>query len=201
MHLSQYAPFYEGKLLRFAIFRKKNATVRQLIFKRSRSIIQAEVKPESFRNERGFTMKNFSKITWIMLLSVCVFGFATANAQTKANVNWDLFSENLVHALKSDNAGLRHSAMQLVIRHGENLNVRDALFDVVHIFRSNKDRNVRLLALAAISKMNSNWAMYFLKRSLKFEKDPVVQRHVLAHVTEYEHNKNQVESVALAQNF
>jgi len=130
-----------------------------------------------------------------------LFCIGSLQAKTSANeVDWKIFSKNLVNALQSENTGLQQSAMQLVIRHGDRLQVRDALFDVVRVFRSGKTRGVRLLALTAMSRMNSNWAFYFMKRSIKFENDPLVKRQLLAIVIDH-YNRKQAKEGDLALNW
>lgn len=132
------------------------------------------------------------------LIIFSLFFIGSLQAKTTSNeVDWEIFSKNLVNALQSENTGLQQSAMQLVIRHGDRLQVHDALFDVVRVFRSGKDRGVRLLALTAMSKMNSNWAFYFMKRSIKFEDDPIIKRQLLAIVIDH-YNRKQAKEGDLA---
>jgi hypothetical protein len=85
---------------------------------------------------------------------------------------WMHFGENLVMALKTDNDGLRLSALQQIVVYGERLDVRDARFELVRLFRDHKDERVRMTALNALSKVRDNWVAYFLRRSARFESDP-----------------------------
>ena len=84
---------------------------------------------------------------------------------------WIQFGENLVVALKSDNDGLKISALQHIAAYGERLDVSDARFEMVRLFRDNKDKRVRMMALAAISKAHDAWIADFLYRSARFESD------------------------------
>ncbi len=84
---------------------------------------------------------------------------------------WVQFGENLVVALKSDNDGLKISALQHIAAHGERLDVSDARFEMVRLFRDNKDKRVRMMALAALSKAHDAWIADFLYRSARFESD------------------------------
>ena len=151
-------------------------------------------------------MKRNLRTFLLTLASLSLFGTASMYANipmpmtSDGEVNWGVFSTNLVVALQSDNAGLRQSAMQLVIRYGDNLDVNDALFDVVGEFRNQKNRNVRMLALSAIGHMNSNWAFNFLKRSIKFENDPVIKRQLIATVYSHYQQKDDSAQPALASN-
>ena len=81
------------------------------------------------------------------------------------------FGENLVVALKSDNEGLKISALQHIAAFGERIDVSDARFEMVRLFRDNKDVRVRMMALAALSKANDAWIADFLYRSARYESD------------------------------
>jgi hypothetical protein len=131
----------------------------------------------------------------LLILSITSVLFAQAD---RKEVDWKAFSKNLVNALQSDNTGLQQSAMQMIIRYGDKLNVKDGLFKVVHIYRRDDNRSVRLLALGAIAQMNSNWAMYFVKRGIKFESDPVIIKHARAYVLAHQNkiNKGRVPDYA-----
>ena len=85
---------------------------------------------------------------------------------------WAAFSANLVVALKSDNEGLRVSALHRVAEYGEKLDVCDARFEMVSLFRDSKDERVRMLALAALSKAKDAWIADFFYRSARLESDP-----------------------------
>lgn len=84
---------------------------------------------------------------------------------------WTQFGENLVVALKSDNDGLQLSALQHIVVYGERIDVSDAKFELVRLFRDNKDERVRLTALNALSKLNDSWVADFLHRTARFESD------------------------------
>lgn len=84
---------------------------------------------------------------------------------------WIAFGDNLVMALKTDNEGLNISALHHIARYGERVDVRDARFEMVRIFRDHEDSRVRMLALAALSKAKDAWIADFLRRSARYEKD------------------------------
>lgn len=84
---------------------------------------------------------------------------------------WAQFGDNLVMALKSDNDGLKISALHHIAQFGERLDVRDARFEMVRLFRDHKDQRVRMLALAALSKARDAWIADFLHRTARFESD------------------------------
>lgn len=99
--------------------------------------------------------------------------------------NWDLFSKNLVMALKSQNEGLQRSAMMRIIQHADKVKVDAAVYDVVRIYRSHSDENMRQLALVTLYKMDNKWAIDFLKRAAKFEKSPKLRKQIYAILNEY----------------
>ncbi len=110
----------------------------------------------------------------ILVLFIFVAGWAGAAEKT----DWDVFSKNLVKSLKSDNQGVKLSAMQQVIAYAESVNVDDAIFDIVEVYRSHPALKVRQLALTTLYKTNNAWAMDFLKRNLEFEKSPVLKAQI-----------------------
>ncbi|TVL99762.1 MAG: hypothetical protein CV087_16625 [Candidatus Brocadia sp. WS118] len=121
--------------------------------------------------------KSTSKLIALIISGVIVLGLHAGNA---SEVDWDAFSKNLVKALQSSNSGLQRSAMQLVIKYGNQVNVNDAVFDVMRVFRYDKDQGVRRLALTTLTNMNNKWAMGFLKRQIQFEGDPVIKKQLIA---------------------
>ena len=117
-------------------------------------------------------------------LTLCFFIFSslgTILAQesdvdwANIKVDWEKYSKNLVKALKSDNPGLKHSAILRIIQSAESLKVDNAKFELMHIFRTDKNPKVRLLAMIALHKLNNKWAMRFLSDNLKYEKDESIR--------------------------
>ncbi len=97
--------------------------------------------------------------------------------------DWNAFSQNLVAALAGDNEGVKLSALQMIVRHGERLDVRAAQFDVVRLVRGHPDRRVRRLAAVACGCLKSRWAIGFLRQSEPFEKDDQVRATMRSLVT------------------
>ena len=129
-------------------------------------------------------MKRRAIITAAMV-AFMAFGMSTANAQEQ-NVDWKLVSKNLIKALASDNAGLRQSAMLMIVRHGDKLQVKDAVYDVMHVYRTSDNPCVQKLALATLHKMESKWAMGFLRVDYRFQKSDELKRMVAAILQEYD---------------
>ncbi len=134
-------------------------------------------------------MRSLKLFSLVVVLAVffLLSGFQSVNAD---NVDWNKFSKNLEKALKSDNPGLRLSAMGMVIKYGEQLDVSNAVFDVVRIFRNSDNQKERQLALVTLYKMKHPWAMDFLKRHIAFEENEALKRQIQVIVYEYYQTDN-----------
>ncbi len=117
-------------------------------------------------------MKKQTFIIYFIALALLLMIINTVTAQTtKRIVDWDLVSQNLVIAIQSNNPGVQQAAMRLVIQYADNLNMDDAVLDMMRIYRFNEDSKMRQLALVTLHKIGSEYAMDFAKRNLKFEAD------------------------------
>jgi hypothetical protein len=123
--------------------------------------------------------QSFFRFT-ILALATVFLSLSTVLATESENVNWDRFSEGLKMALKSDNLGVKLSAMQLVIKYGDKVDVTDARYDVMDTFLYSKDRRVRQLALVTLAKINNTFDMGLLELQLNFEDDPVIKNQMAA---------------------
>ncbi len=109
----------------------------------------------------------------------------TATANVDASV-WKTFSDNLVEALASENDGFKAGAMRLVIQYGAQLDVDDAAFDLVRIYRDHANERMRRMAVVAIGASGNEWALDFLRRSLRFEKSPAVLHTLASVIADYD---------------
>jgi hypothetical protein len=98
---------------------------------------------------------------------------------------WDAFSENLVVALKSEHDGLKVAAMGMVIRYSDQVDVKNAVFDVMRVYRNHDNMDMRRMALVTLGEMNNEWAIAFLERAERFEDSPVLRQTIKAVVAEY----------------
>lgn len=117
------------------------------------------------------------------------------DAVQNTKVNWTAFSRNLVKAIATQNDGLRISALSMIVKYSENLDVDDAVFDIVWIFRNSNDTRVRQLALVTLHKMENSWAMDFLKRNLKFEENETIRNQSFCIVKDYYAKKSSPKEV------
>lgn len=108
---------------------------------------------------------------------------------TWTKADWKAFSVNLVHGIANGNEGVRASALQMIIQYGDNLDVQDATFDVVRIYRSHPDERMRRLAAVACTHLKNEWAMSFLRMSEPFEKSDTVLHTVRALLAEHDARK------------
>ena len=109
-----------------------------------------------------------------------------AEAAAVDAATWKAFSTNLIHALAMDNDGVRVAAMQYIIRYGDKLDVDAAVFDVMRLYRSHDDDNVRRMAVVALGQMQSRGAIGFLRLSEEYEKSETVRQTIQAVVSAYE---------------
>ena len=117
------------------------------------------------------------KVIRIVLIMGFLFILSENAFTQERRVNWDSFSINLVKALSTKNDGLQQSAMGLIIRYADSLDVRDAAGDIVNIYVHSKDQNFRRLAMVTLFYTNNKWAMGVLNRSLKYEKNETLKNH------------------------
>lgn len=138
------------------------------------------------------------KLIIIFLVNVFCLTFLYAGNSENSKDKWEIFSQNLVTSLKSDNPGVRQSAMLLIIEYSDKINVQDGVLDVMRTFRNSKDTNLRKLALITLYKMKSDWAIDFLKMHQKFEDNNDIKNTIASIVTVY-NNKNNDKISHLAE--
>ncbi|MCB0282953.1 MAG: HEAT repeat domain-containing protein [Calditrichae bacterium] len=129
------------------------------------------------------------KLGYILVLLISLSSFAFSNVNEK--VDWSLFSNNLEKSLKSENLGVRLSAMQMIIRYSDKIDVSKGVYDVMREFRNNDDQNVRKLALITLYKMQNDWAIDFLKRQYRFEDNSDIKNKIERIVVAYDNNDQQ----------
>ena len=117
-------------------------------------------------------MKNHKVTIYFIAFAILLMIISTTSAfATERDVNWDLVSENLENALQSNNPGLQQSAMRLIIQYADHVDVDDAVFNMMCLYRHSDNSKVRQLALVTLHKIGDDYAMDFVKRNLKYETD------------------------------
>jgi len=115
-----------------------------------------------------------NKLLLVFFLVFLSSSFLLANNR---QTDWQKYSKILESNLYNDNPGVQQSAMHMIIRYNDLLSFSNkAVFKVMREFRTNKDQNVRKLALIALSKMNNDWADYYLKLHYSFEENKQIKR-------------------------
>ena len=130
-------------------------------------------------------MKRVVTCLVIFALSLVVIGANPVYSQE--NVNWVSFSKNLAANLASENTGVKQSAMQLIIKYSDKLELDDdSIFELVRVYRWEKDVKYRQMALVTLHSLKDKWAIEFIKQSYNFEYDPVLKHTIAAMVLEYQ---------------
>jgi hypothetical protein len=110
-----------------------------------------------------------------------VSSLALADDETKYPKNhWKIFTKNLVVALKSDNDGLKQSAMIQIIRYKDKLKVSKTIFPMVDIYRKHPNVRMRQLATAALHYTGNKWAENYLRKSYETEKNPQIKHLIVS---------------------
>ncbi len=104
---------------------------------------------------------------------------------------WETLRANLVKGLIEDDDAIRSAAMRLVIQYGNLVDVDDAVFDIVGIYRNHESRRMRQMAVVTLGATGNDWALDFLRRSLPFEKSAVLQRTITGVLTQHDTNHRQ----------
>jgi len=128
-------------------------------------------------------MKRIMFITVVVLVSFCCVG-----AQEKApdwdqlleNTDWNLYSKNLIKALRSDNLGLQASSMQSIIKYSNHVKVDVVVMDLIKMYRRHKNDRVRQLALVTINALQNDYAFGIIKRDYEFECCPMIKKTIAA---------------------
>ena len=116
----------------------------------------------------------------IIVVAVLMFAGTSLFAQEK-ETDWDAFGKNLVKGIESGNEGVRQAAMRHIILYNQlypgKLDASDAVWDIMKIFRTHKNPQVRRLAMVALFSIGNERAIFLLKRNVKFEEDKEINKH------------------------
>jgi hypothetical protein len=122
----------------------------------------------------------------LVMIGILVAGIMAQSTDRIEKTNWQAFGDNLINAVSSDNQGLKISAMQHMITYQKYLDVRDATFDLIRIYRLHPDERMRQLAAVTLESVGSSWGKDFLRRNLRFEKNEVIKHQILDYVYKQE---------------
>jgi len=141
-------------------------------------------------------MKRATNIATVFLLSFLLLTSSFAFAKDDWNhlvksADWQKFSKNLEEALNMKNVGLQTSAMQMIIKYGNKVDVDNSALNLVRIYRMNKNEKIRQLALVTLHAMQNDWALGIIKRDIRFESSEKIKRMMVAIIA------NDTEKVAV----
>jgi hypothetical protein len=116
------------------------------------------------------------KLVFVSLVLTMMMVFSNASASDE----WNTFSDNLIQALRSDNDGLKASAMQMIVKYQGKLWVHEAAYDIYVIFREHPNEKMRQLALVTLYKMQNQWFLGSLEDELARETSPAIRHQIVA---------------------
>ena len=123
---------------------------------------------------------------FLLTLSLFVASFLLAEDSRKdwdhiiSISDWKNFSKNLTNAVKSENIGLQISAMQMVIKYSDKVDIDNSVINLVRLYRSQKDEKIRQIALVTIHAIQNDWALGIVKRDLRSETSPKIKKLMAA---------------------
>jgi hypothetical protein len=131
-------------------------------------------------------MTKFTGLVFVLSLLVISSVSATPDDKerreptTMTAERWEMFSQNLVRALASGNDGVQQAALRMIIQHADFVQVDEALPDIVRIYQTSNDEALRRMAVVTLGKVQSEWAIEYLRRAERFEKSPVLRNQIRA---------------------
>jgi len=115
----------------------------------------------------------FTTITAVLVFVVLSNGFAA-----EENVDVSKLNDGVVMAVKSDHEGLQVSAMMMIIKHSDQIEV-DQLANVIYEFYvSNENERFRQLALITLHKMNNKRLLKNLVFDIDNESNPIMRHQI-----------------------
>lgn len=102
-------------------------------------------------------------------LMIAVLIVAAASNVLAKDADWKKLSDGIRMALISDNEGVQQSALRMVIKYGKNLDIEDSVQEMIRIYRSQSDEQLRRLVLLAIYQIDEKQALQLLSEQLDRE--------------------------------
>ncbi len=106
----------------------------------------------------------FSGVLAVLLISTTAFAQDTNSADTLLSpAQWKSFEANVASGIRSENDGVRRSALGQIAKFGGYMDFTHD--DVIVVVRSYREESVfrnRQLAITAIGQMNNRWGIEFL---------------------------------------
>ena len=102
----------------------------------------------------------------VFFIALLVATTGVSSSQTAQIERWELFSSGIKMALQGTNPGVQQSAILLIIKHGEKLDIKDAVPDLIRHYRNTDDELTKKLALLAIFQIDKESAFDLLLEQL-----------------------------------
>ncbi len=131
------------------------------------------------------------RLVLVLIALTMLFSFSTLQADEveRSPEFWKMYSNNLVKCIKEGNPGVRYAALQRIISYGDKLDVNAAVFDIMHVYRTDKNTRARQLALNALHKMKNDKAISLLKLHVSYEKNMTLKKQIAAMIVDFERSK------------
>lgn len=124
-----------------------------------------------------------------------LFVIAGQTSAVEGKTDWNAFSKNLSNCLCTCNLGVKLAALQHIITYSDSLDMNEAVFDIVCLYRNHENEKVKQLALTALYKIEDEWAMDFLSRHYKYEESEILKSQIRHMIYEYRAKNDQRKKV------
>jgi len=128
-------------------------------------------------------MKNFLYRATVVFILIFSFIFVTQPAI--ASTNWEAFSTNIEHSLKSGNLGVQKSAMMHIIKYSDRLKVNNALDDIIELYKTADDETTREIALLAVFSLDSKTAVELLNERVQEDFDGLMKEKLNKYLSKF----------------
>jgi hypothetical protein len=122
----------------------------------------------------------YQRIFFTLFIALLICSWTNIAISADKEDKWERASKTMVKGLKNGNDGLKQSIMQNIIRYSDKVDVDEALFDILKIYRDHENDGMRQLALITLYKMDNQWVIAFLERAIKFEKSDRIRKSICA---------------------
>jgi len=125
-------------------------------------------------------MNTKSNIIRLMLAIVLLVSLNNLVAQDFPNTNWNQLNKKLVTELKSDDTATKISAMSKIIHYGNNVDVGEAKYEILHTFLTDQNQANRQIALIALYKIGTSLDLDIIENQLRYEQNPTIRKRIVA---------------------
>lgn len=94
--------------------------------------------------------------------------------------DWKQYSAILVDGIRSENQGIRESALRLSIQYADKVDVSSAALDLMHIYREAEYDGARHLAAVALASIDSRNTRDYLRLNAQFERNDTIRTSLFA---------------------